>query len=323
MKHYLVIGTFILLGLLVLWLLLANNQTVKSLARISVRSIIEQDKTRRLAIKDMRRAFSARIAFYGKVVDEKNNPISGASVQYSVADKLPDGTQYEGTSDINGCFSITGIKGADMTVGVSKPGYYIIRDQSSGYFAYGVPNTMEIQHPIPTKDSPAVFVLRKMGETVSLVVAGIKVRMPKDGTPVEISLSTGTEVPEGEGDIIVECWTKNEGLDPNLNEHYDWRFRLTIPDGGLAERKDEFDFIAPESGYRPMIEFNMPKDASEWKNRFEDEYFLKLRGNRYARMEFRMISGGAHFAVVTSYLNPTPGVRNLEYDPEKAIKPHR
>ena len=79
----------------------------------------------------------------------------------------------------------------------------------------------------------------------------------------------------------------------------------------------------PETGYRPMLEFNMPKDAPEWKHGFQGEYFLKLKDNRYARMEFRMISGGAHFAVVTSYLNPAPGVRNLEYDPEKAIKPQR
>jgi len=272
----------------------------------------------------MHKAYSAPITFYGKVVDENNHPIEGADVQYSVAvNPLTDGKNYDQISDTNGLFSIKGIKGADMTVCLSKSGYYEIYDQSSGYFAYGVPNTKEMQRPIPTKDNPAVFVLRKMGETVPLVAIKYwHVAIPKNGTPVEISFSTGTEVPKGKGDIIVECWTKNEGLDPNLNEHYDWRFRMTVPDGGLVERTDKFAFIAPESGYRTLIEFNMPKDAPEWKRDFQGEYFLKLKGNRYARMEFEMIAG-VHFAVVTSYLNPTPGVRNLEYDPEKAIKPRR
>jgi len=284
--------------------------------------IIYGDRSRILGIWAMHKAYSTPIVFYGKIVDEKSNPISGADVHYSASvNPLTDGKKYDGISDLNGWFSISKIKGASLYVTVWKKGYYPIENLSGGAFAYGVPPSSDIDRPLPTKDNPAVFVLRKMGETVSLVPIGRDVAIPKDGTPVEISLSTGTEVPEGEGDIIVECWTKNEGLDPNLNEHYDWRFRLTIPDGGLVERKDEFDFIAPETGYRPMIEFNMLKDAPEWKGDFQDEYFLRLKDNRYARMEFRMTSRGDHFATVTSYLNPSPGARNLEYDPEKAIKP--
>lgn len=287
--------------------------------------IIYGDRSRILGIWAMHKAYTAPIAFYGKVVDEKNNPISEADVFYSVVNNpLEDGPKYEGISDANGLFSISGIKGAALTAGATKKGYYVIHHQSAKSFAYGLPPSPDIDSPIPTKNNPAVFVLRKMGKTVPLVPINHRdVSIPKDGTSVEISLSTGTEVPEGEGDIIVECWTKNQGLDPNLGEHYDWRFRLTIPDGGLVERKNEFDFIAPESGYRPMIEFNMPKNMPEWKGDFQDEYFLRLKGNRYARMNFRMRSRGDHFAVVTSFLNPVPGVRNLEYDPDKAIKPQR
>ena len=315
-KHYIItIVVTVMIGLPIVLVYLRQS---------FIQPTVEQDKDRRLAIRDMQRAYSAPITFYGKVVDEKNNPIAGASVHYSVANNpLTDGAKHEGTSDNNGLFSISKIKGASLYVTVWKKGYYPIENLSGGAFAYGVPPSSNIDRPIPTKDNPAIFVLRKMGETVPLIPVDRDVMMPKDGTPVEISLSTGTVVSEGEGDIVVECWTQNQGFDPNLCEHYDWRFRLTIPDGGLVERTDEFAFEAPETGYRSMIELNMPKDSPEWKNVFQGEYFLKLKDNRYARMNFRVISGGAHFAVVTSYLNPTPGIRNLEYDPEKAIKPQR
>jgi len=280
------------------------------------------DKDRILAIWEMYKAYRTPIVFYGKVVDEKNSPIPGADVFYSVANNpLKDGPKYGTTSDADGLFSISGIKGAALSAGATKKGYYVIHHQSAKSFAYGLPPSPDIDSPIPTKDNPALFILRKMGETVPLAAIEYRdVAIPKDGTPVEISLSTGTEVPEGEGDLIVECRTKNQGLDPNLCEHYDWRFRLTIPDGGLVERKGEFDFIAPETGYRPALEVDMPKDTPEWKHDFQDEYFLKLRDNRHARLEFRFTSAGAHFASITSYLNPVPGDRNLEYDPEKEIK---
>jgi hypothetical protein len=118
---------------------------------------------------------------------------------------------------------------------------------------------------------------------------------------------------------VLECWTQNEGLDTNLAQPYDWRFRLTVPGGGVVERTGEFAFEAPKEGYREVVEFAMPKDVERWKQDFRNEYFVKLRNGRYARMKFRITSGGAHFATVSSYLNPTPGSRNLEYDPAKTV----
>jgi hypothetical protein len=86
----------------------------------------------------------------------------------------------------------------------------------------------------------------------------------------------------------------------------------------VVERTGKFDFEAPISGYQSIVEFSMSKDAERWKNDFEAEYFVKLANGHYARMEFRITTGGDHFASIDVYYNPS-GSRNLEYDPKKRL----
>lgn len=67
------------------------------------------------------------ISFYGKVIDDKGDPVPGANITYQVGDKIDpnaDGSKYSGASDKNGDFSLTGRHGVDLYVNVSKDGYY-------------------------------------------------------------------------------------------------------------------------------------------------------------------------------------------------------
>jgi Carboxypeptidase regulatory-like domain len=136
--------------------------------------------------------FDDPITFYGKVIDQNGDPVPGATVNYTAMDKFDaPGSQYEGKSDANGFFSISGIGSAALSVGVRKGGYYMIHGKSAGAFAYGVGPDSTRSEP-PTKDNPAIFVLQKMGiaePLIPLSTGGIKV--PKNGTPVSIDLATG------------------------------------------------------------------------------------------------------------------------------------
>ncbi len=280
----------------------------------------QKDQSRKSAVEAMRKAFSSSIVFYGKVVDEKNNPIAGAAIHYSVANNpLKDAEKHESVSDANGRFSLNGVNGASLYVNVTKEGYYRIPEQSYGSIAYGVPSNSSVDRPMPTKDNPTIFILRTMGETEPLVMVAQEVTVPKNGLPVLIDLKSGRIAAGSRGDLVVECWTQNQGLDPNKVEPYDWRFKLTVTGGGVVERTSDFEFKAPTDGYRSVVEFTMSKDSEPWKQDFRNEYFLKLSDGRYARMKFRITTAGAHFASITSYLNPS-GSRNLEYDPAKRIK---
>ena len=65
------------------------------------------------------------IEFYGEVVDENTNPVSGAKIDFDANDTSASGTSvFHTQSDANGLFSIKNIQGKILGVKVSKEGYY-------------------------------------------------------------------------------------------------------------------------------------------------------------------------------------------------------
>lgn len=273
-------------------------------------------------IKQFMAAFSAPITFFGKVVDETGNPVPQAQIRLAAADNPTgeNGTDYSRISDAQGRFELRDARGASIAIWVSKQGYYSI-EQAKGYFVYGGVRGGN-EPPNPTPHSPAIFVLKKMGESVPLVhIASRSIRVPKDGTPVEVDLSTGRPITVGSGHLRIEVWTANEGLDPNLAQPYDWKTRVTVPGGGLVERIGEYDFLAPEDGYSHMLEIEMSKAAPKWRKGFQKQFFARLQSGQFARLDLELTTAGDHFFVLESFLNPEPGNRNLEFDVAKAIIP--
>jgi hypothetical protein len=151
-----------------------------------------------------------------------------------------------------------------------------------------------------------------MGTTEPLVRAAQSAPVPKDGTPVTVDLMTGRLSPNG--NLRVEAWTEA----PEGGRKFSWRCQVTVPGGGLAERTGQFEFEAPEDGYEESVELGMGQDAEQWTSDQQRDYFVKLPDGRFARVKFRMIAGGNHYFVMESFLNPTPGSRNLEYNPKQA-----
>jgi hypothetical protein len=73
---------------------------------------------------------------------------------------------------------------------------------------------------------------------------------------------------------------------------------------------------APEGGYvsSDMIEMPASLPRDQWSSSAERSYFIRFDDLTFARANLRMISGGDHFVVWESFLNPKLGSRNLEYD---------
>lgn len=272
--------------------------------------------------------FSSPIEFYGRVVDQNGDPVPHADVGYTAADKFnASGSNYTGQTDAQGYFQITGISGAALGVAVRKAGYYFIHNPSdrslptsTATFGYSMGPDSYRRVP-PTKDKPAVFVLHKMGATEPLVHVGTRYyKVSKDGQPIDVNLETGREVPAGQGDVRFERWANDQKK--NQRRHFDWRFRIAVPGGGLVERNGQFDFEAPEDGYEENVEIDMPASLGDkWRSTVDRSYFVKMRDGRYAR--FNVTIQAAHDNPTfrsDAYLNPTPGSRNLEYDPSKTVK---
>ena len=268
---------------------------------------------RRETVAKIMTVLATPIEFYGKVVDQNGDPVSEANVDYGTIDRFDaNGSNYRGRSDENGNFSVSDIKGAVLTVGVQKEGYYNIHGKSDAAFAYGVGPDATRKKP-PTKDNPAVFVLQKKGLAEPLIRAGGgQIDIPRTGEPLSIDLATGKP---GRGDLQIEAW-----IGDSSQPRFDWRYRLTIPGGGLLERKEQFDFEAPSDGYESFVEINMSANAERWSSDVPKQYFAKLPNGTYARFSTEFYAGDRNFIVFESYLNPRPGSRNLEFDPQNTVK---
>jgi len=253
------------------------------------------------------------ILFYGKVVDEKGNSIPDATVLVSFGDALGTGEDSKVTekTDSSGLFVANG-HGIAIVIMVSKEGYYKQRT-SDGTFGY-VQGSNFAPHTDPS--DPAIFKLRKMGQVDSLIVTSIGGKIGKDGTPFKVDLKSAKKVDTGEGDLKIQCWTNDAGVQVNSNELFDWRCRISVDGGGLIERRGEFDFEAPETGYRPFVEIDMPKTlGNSWRDSITKDLFFRLANGTYGRIQVMLNAGGEQTFYLNGYLNPKLGSRNLEFGP--------
>jgi hypothetical protein len=139
-----------------------------------------------------------------------------------------------------------------------------------------------------------------------------QIDLGKAGQPRRIDLVSGRT---GQGDLQVASWIGNSG-----QRRFDWHYELSMSGGGLIEREGEFDFEAPTDGYKPMIQLNMAADDAKWSSDLTTSYFAKFPDGTYGRFLVKFYPGDRNFIVIESYVNPTPGSRNLEFDPAKEIK---
>ena len=273
------------------------------------------------ALENAKDQWRTPIAFYGKVVDEKGDPVAEANVHFTWTDLSRDGSSESQTSsDGYGLFALQGVTGKNLHVEVSKGGYYSY-NPSGLYYNYA---GGEVQIFVPDMANPAVFRLKKRGVAQRLIhvhagAGGLEgIRTPKDGSPIGVSLTTGNEVSE-QGDLIVQCWTDDQGK--TSGQDYNWRCQVTVPGGGILQRNDDLDFQAPTNGYQPSDLVDMPASlGNQWSRDVKRNYFVRLANGNYARINFEMIAGGTHFFQLESFLNPN-GSPNLEFDPSQGSNP--
>jgi hypothetical protein len=256
------------------------------------------------------------INFFGKILDEKEQPVSfaNAHLEWNSLNVSNDVVRAETNinTDAQGNFSLRGAVGKRLFIDVSKDGYYP-QPGNPLAFEYAVPYEGLFT---PDPSVPVVFHLRKKGEAEPLIRVKKDYRIPKNGTPVVINLANGAASSRSEN-IVVECWTSEPSGD--TEGRYDWKCQVSVPGGGLTERTNELDFEAPADNYRSSEEIGMPSSlGSQWSNDVAKQYFAKLGDGRFARFRLRIIAGGDHFCKIESLLNPT-GSRNLEFDPAKEI----
>jgi hypothetical protein len=106
--------------------------------------------------------FDVPINFYGRVVDESNQPVADASIHFEWSGMFVRGmNSADGVSDQNGYFSLLNKSGKSLGVSVSKAHYYSPRrNRDVESFQYAVPSGNAF---IPDPNKPVLYYLREKG----------------------------------------------------------------------------------------------------------------------------------------------------------------
>jgi hypothetical protein len=255
--------------------------------------------------------FDQPMNFYGKVLSENDQPVSGANIHFEWTGFLIHGKRVADIlSDQTGSFSLTNQTGAELDVSVGKPDYYTSRrNRSVATFQYaasfGEPFKPDYGHPV-------LYYLHKKGVGANSLITsqyGIRddfwVKAPLDGTIVKVDL---LQRKAGEGPLEL-CQTKPEYS--HWKTATNWSFSLKIPGGGFVEEDEEFPFRPPQSGYQPVVEFKFVKGQTNWIADLRKDYFIRfgsppLYGHLHLETSITTSS-----AMLTYTINPD-GSRNLE-----------
>ena len=259
------------------------------------------------------------IRFYGKVIDESSAPVVGASVYLQWVNL--QGTEGVGTAntttDAEGNFLFEGAKGKALSVKITKTGYYDVSGrENQTSFEFANPAEAIFHEPSPT--TPAIFLMRRKGTPEPLVVQSLKLRLSGQGATASVDLMTGRVLPVG-GELQVTMWKPTittEQVNTGKVFPYDWRLQVKVNGGGLVEHKEVFAFEAPESGY--VADYDASLHATDGLSpdvTVNKQFFFYFgQPRRYGRLQLRT-DGDRPTVAVDYWVNPTPGNRNLEYDP--------
>jgi hypothetical protein len=270
--------------------------------------------------RDSRYEWKIPIRFYGKVLDQNNNPIDNASVHFQWVNlRGSEGVEEADTiTDTHGRFSLEGKRGKNLGVRISKEGYYDVSPYENQLdFEYA--NPAENTFYEPDASNPVIFLMRRKGKMEALIAKEVELELSGQGTTGTVDLSTGGVSPSG-GQLQVTVWKPTittEQINAGKVFPYDWRLQIRINHGGLAEQKDVFPFEAPESGYVAQYDatFHPTNGASADVAVDKQFYFHFGRPPKYGRLRVRT-AGDRPYVSIDYWLNPS-GSRNLEYEASK------
>jgi len=239
------------------------------------------------------------IEFYGRVIDQDSNAISGAKVKIGILHlTLPNplvpefgskNIQLEQTSDANGRFEFHGETGEGFGVGITKDGY----DAEPGPHGFGGGTSGSYENPV-------VFKMWSTNIHERLITGDKSFKIVPDGRPYFLSLTDGTISESGTGDLKIWIQYTNQVVQGQL---YDWSAGIEVVDGGLLEVPQAHMnsgflgeppfamYSAPTAGYIPSFSLKSQikgGQSGEIGNRYF--YLLLQDGKEYGRMSINLFA---------------------------------
>jgi hypothetical protein len=228
------------------------------------------------------------INFWGKIVDQNDLPLPNVAIR-AKARQWGMALPAEGTfkiinleSGIDGKFSITGELGDLLTIEqILKPGYELSR-KARRDFGYNLSENIT-----PDSNGPILFKMWKKVPPQALRTSELsRIGIPCDGTAKFFDLEKGETVVSG-GQIKV-IFVRDPVVLPPGNTRFDWHARVEMTSGGIQLANDEFGYLAPESGYESILQFDANKEDPTWTSILEKDFYFVTGQGKYGRVHFRL-----------------------------------
>lgn len=259
-----------------------------------------------IIFESQKRQYLQPQSFYGKIIDQNGNPVSGVEVAAG-NEALKNGTENEiqaqtftAQSDSDGLFEITGKTGTPIGVRLSKNGY-LWGLRGEGYKA-----------PSGGASSPSdrvILTMWKLRGAESLASSSIDAKIPFDGTSTGFDIATGKQSIDGNLllTLIRSPLEVRRGKDL-----FDWTVKIEVVHGGIVEENDPYPYWAPESSYKSSFEFNVSSNNVPWESTLSKNFYIKMPGGQYGRMQAKIFSALTPARIQADFtINPS-GSQNLE-----------
>ena len=263
------------------------------------------------------------IKFWGMVVDQDTNAVSGARVVMHVRHWGFDSNygptfgaiRKEVVTDANGRFEWIGADGVDLHVeSVTKEGYRLSNNNEGRVVDYASSAPPGFGMPKPDATHPLIIQTWKLMPYEKLVTYSQPYRFEPDGRTYTIDLLKNKKF-EGGGDLggdIVVNFSRPKSIEPR--QKYDWSMEMDVIYGGFSECTDEFCYLAPESGYQPSLQIQFKADDEKWADVITKDLYIRSRGGAvYGMLHLDIRAKYQDKSVIffDVHLNPS-GSRNLQ-----------
>lgn len=246
------------------------------------------------------------IQFYGKIVDQNGEPVSGVTIDYSGVRNILASGSGPGIVESNdsGEFFISNARGESLRFDkLTKSGYQFANLKSFETLAKNVSNA-EQSWETYTKDNPFIFKAWKINRFPKVKKdVGVPLMFQPDGRLYTLSmLETNDQFSEGkmDGDIYFS-FSRNQD---------DWAVDMTAVDGGFIETDDEFTLMAPDAGYVKKMVFS----GSDFRvSQYKKLYFKSNNPLAYSVLNLRIkpVTRKERASIVMKYVINMEGGRSL------------
>lgn len=277
-----------------------------------------------VAIDSFLKSKNVAINFYGKIIDQNENPIEGVTITAEISsynDRFMTTTdsnqrsreKIKSITDETGSFSLTGLTGMTLTLEkFTKEGFKpSMRNRT---FSYHV-NEKGSTDP----NNPTVYTMWKQkGETEGLIKMEKTYRF-KPGNEITVDLlSSKARKGIANGDFYVQI---NRPEDATSKKPFNWNIKIRAANGGILDTDDLFLYEAPIDGYKDTFDLEIKKEDSNWRSSLNKQFYLKSRnGEVYSSLKVEFIPRyNGNVAIRLKWLTNPNGSRNLEFDQSKNL----